>query len=96
MVTSSYAEESCRVPNDQWRDGGRVYPFAAAREQAISDLGRIRVLAQKLSAEFVRTVQHGKGASIRETGLVLAAVTKKKPAVEVIEALVGPPDGLKK
>ena len=71
MVTSSHAEESCTVPNDQWRDGGRVYPFAAAREQVISDLGRIRVLAQELSAELVRTVQHGEGASVCEASEVI-------------------------
>lgn len=71
LKSFSHADEFQSEPNDQRSDGGGVLPFAAAREQTVADFGRVRVLAQELSAELVRTVQHGEGASVCEASEVI-------------------------
>ena len=58
-------------------DGGGLHPFASRRERALSDLSRIRVLAEALSSELLRASQHGERASVRE--LTAAIVNAAKP-----------------
>ena len=77
LISFSHAAEANTLSDDQRRACGGVYPFAALREQTVSDFSRIRVLAKELSAELMRAVQHGTGASVRETSLALVAAAKR-------------------
>jgi len=88
LILSPHAEESDDKPNDQRSVCGGVYSFAAARELAMADLGRVRVLAKELSAELMRTVQHGSGASVRETSVALVAVAKRHGRVCFMDPLI--------
>ena len=77
LVSYEHASESDDFPHDQRNYRGGVHPFSAAREQVGIDLGRIRMLAEEVSAELVRTVQHGAGVSVSEMSAALVASAKK-------------------
>lgn len=47
------------------RDGGGVHRFASARESAVSDCRRIRMLEEALAAQHLRVGEHGEGDSVR-------------------------------
>ena len=64
------------IHDGQPDDGCGLHPFAARCERALSDLGRVRVLAEALSAELLRASQHGEEPSLRE--LTAALVTAAK------------------
>ena len=78
LVSYAHADETDNCAHDQRNDRGGLHPFATAREQALSDLCGIRVLAAEVSAELVRTVQHGERASIREVSAALVSSAKKQ------------------
>ena len=61
----------------QPHDGGGLHPFASRRERTLSDLSRVRVLAETLSNELLRASQHGERDSVRE--LTAATVNAAKP-----------------
>jgi len=54
-----------------------VHPFAAGRDQALVDIGRVRVLEKAISDECLRAIQHGERASVRHLTSALADSAKR-------------------
>lgn len=77
LVSYSHADKTENNPHDQRNYRGGLHPFASARGQVLSDLGGIRMLAAEVSAERMRVVQHGEGASVREVSTALVSAAKK-------------------
>ena len=77
MVSYGHADKSDNCAYDKRNYRGGVHPFSAAREQVCADLGCIRMLEAEVSAELLRTVQHGAGASVREVSSALVAAARK-------------------
>ena len=59
------------------KNGGGVHRFASARESAISDCRRIRMLEEALSAQQLRVGEHGEGDSLRLASDRLIATAKE-------------------
>ena len=66
MVSYGYADKSDNCAYDKRNYRGGIHPFSAAREQVCADLGCIRMLEAEVSAELLRAVLHGAGASVHE------------------------------
>jgi len=77
VVSYPHAVTTDHIAHDKRNYGGGVHPFSAGSEQAALDLGCVRVLAEALSAELLRTVQHGERASVRGTSAALIAAAKR-------------------
>lgn len=60
----------------QPHDGGGLHPFASRRERALSDLSRVRVLAEKIPSELLRAAQRGKGTALRELTAAIVSAAK--------------------
>ena len=77
VLSYSHAKGTGNALHDgQPHDGGGLHPFASRRERALSDLSRIRVLAEKIPAELLRAAQHGERASLRELTTAIISATK--------------------
>lgn len=76
MVSYGHADKSDNCAYDKRNYRGGVHPFSAAREQVGADLGCIRMLEAEVSAELLRTVQHGAGASVREMSSAVLETAK--------------------
>ena len=77
LVSYGHADKSDNCAYDKRNYRGGVHPFSVAREQVCADLGCIRMLEAEVSAELLRTVQHGAGASVREVSSALVAAARK-------------------
>jgi len=77
LVSYPHADATNNVTHDERNYCGGVHPYAAGREQAIADLGRVRVLAQELSAELMRTLQHGERVTVLVASSALIAAAKR-------------------
>ena len=77
LVCYGHADKSDNCAYDKRNYRGGVHPFSAAREQVRADLGCVRVLEAEVSAELLRTVQHGARASVREVSSALVAAARK-------------------
>lgn len=77
LVSYAHADQTDNCAHDQRNDRGGLHPFAAARKQTLSDLCGVRMLAAEVSAELVRTVQHGERASVREVSAALVSAAKE-------------------
>ena len=77
MLSYPYAQGTRDALHDgQPNDCGGLHPFASRRERALSDLSRVRVLAEALSAELLRASQHGEGTSLRELTAAIISAAK--------------------
>jgi len=77
VVSYSHADAADDITHDKRNYRGGVHPCSAGREQAVLDLGCVRVLAQELSVELVRTVQHGERVTVRDGSAALIAAAKR-------------------
>lgn len=76
LVSYGYADKSDNCAYDKRNYRGGIHPFSALREQVCADLGCIRMLEAEVSAELLRAVQHGAGASVREMSIAVFETAK--------------------
>ena len=60
----------------QLHDGGGLHPLSSRRERALSDLSRVRVLAEKIPSELLRVAQRGEGTALRELTAAIVSAAK--------------------
>ena len=88
MLSYPHAQGTRDALHDgQPNDGGGLHPFASRRERALSDLSRVRVLAEALSAELLRASQHGESASVRELTTAVVNAAKSNGLYNPYESL---------
>lgn len=77
LVSYSHANKFEDNLHDERSVRGGIHPFAGSRESVVADFGRVRMLAQEVSAELLRTLQHGERASVREESAALIVAAKR-------------------